>query len=164
MHTQEQALQPGERFAEAYRQYGAMLYRIAIVHLGNKNDAEEAVQEAFMKLWHKAPAFREQEHEKAWLIRVLTNVCRNMHRNLWFRRKVGTPDVDVHYDRTEDRELLESVLRLPMKYKAAIHLFYYEDYSVKRIGDTLSLSESAVKMRLQRGRQLLRMELDGEPQ
>ncbi|MDF2926459.1 MAG: polymerase sigma factor, sigma-70 family [Paenibacillaceae bacterium] len=150
--------QQEEWFLAKYEAYGRMLFRIAMVHLGNKADAEEAVQEAFIKLLYKAPEFGDQEHEKAWIIRVITNLCRNMARSVWNRRVVRMEEMEQYAGSGPDLELLEHVLRLPSKYKIVIHLFYYEDYPVRQIAEILKLRESAVKMRLQRGRQMLLME------
>jgi RNA polymerase sigma-70 factor (ECF subfamily) len=133
-----------------------------MVHLGNKSDAEEAVQEAFIKLLYKAPTFVDTEHEKAWVIRVLINICKNLTGSLWRKRVIRMEEIEAYCASTADAELVESVLRLPFKYKAAIHLFYYEDYSVKQIAEALRISESAVKMRLQRGRERLRTEMEGQ--
>jgi RNA polymerase sigma factor (sigma-70 family) len=149
-------------FPAKYEAYGHMLYRIAMVHLGKRADAEEAVQEAFIKLLYKAPEFREQEHEKAWLIRVITNQCRNMTRSVWNRRVIKLDEIGQIGYSTPDLELLDSVLRLPFKYKSVIHLYYYEGYVVKEIADILGMRESAVKMRLKRGRELLKLEWEGE--
>lgn len=153
---------PNDGFSQKYSLYGSMLFKIAMVHLGNKSDVEEAVQEAFIKLLYKAPVFVDTEHEKAWVIRVLINICKNMTRSLWNKRVVRMEEVEAYCDSAADTELVESVLRLPFKYKSVIHLFYYEDYSVKQIAETLRISESAVKMRLQRGREMLRFEMEEE--
>lgn len=153
---------PNEGFPLKYSLYGSMLFKIAMIHLGNKSDAEEAVQEAFIKLLYKAPAFVGSDHEKAWMIRVLVNICKNMTGSPWSKRVVRMEEVKAYCDSAADAELLESVLRLPFKYKAVIHLFYYEDYPVKQIAEALRISESAVKMRLQRGREMLRMEMEEE--
>lgn len=153
---------PSDSFSEKYRLYGSMLFKIAMIHLGNKEDAEEAVQEAYIKLLYKAPEFKEHEHEKAWLIRVITNICKNMLGTIWHKRVEKMESLEDYCDNEIDLHLIESVLKLPVKYKAVIHLYYYEDYSVKEISQILKLSESAVKMRLQRGRQLLKFELEGE--
>ena len=158
---QELSLRPSDRFTEKYQSYGTMLFRIAMVHLGNKADAEEAVQETFVKLLSKAPVFHEPEHEKAWLIRVITNTCKNMRRSMWHKRVIHKEPIEVYGETQEDRDIIEQVLSLPVKYKTVIHLFYYEDYSVRQIADTLQISDSAVKMRLQRGRQLLKLEMEG---
>jgi RNA polymerase sigma factor (sigma-70 family) len=151
-----------DRFLEKYQLYGSMLFKIAMVHVGNKNDAEEAVQEAFIKLLIKAPPFLDSEHEKAWLIRVVTNICKNMVYSVWHRRVIKRDDIEIFSDSPTEIQLIEDVLRLPFKYKAVIHLYYYEEYSVKRIAETLHISESAVKMRLQRGREMLKMEMEGD--
>ncbi|UVI29423.1 RNA polymerase sigma factor [Paenibacillus spongiae] len=151
---------PNDAFSMKYSLYGSMLFKIAMVHLGNKSDAEEAVQEAFMKLLYKAPEFVDLEHEKAWVIRVLINICKNVSGSLWRRRVVHTEQIEAYCSSAADAELIECVLRLPFKYKAAIHLFYYEDYSVKQIAEALRISESAVKMRLARGREMLRFEME----
>lgn len=150
------------RFIEKYNLYGSMLFKTAMVHLGNKNDAEEAVQEAFIKLLFKAPHFHDKEHEKAWLIRVVTNICKNMVYSIWHRRVIKRDDIEIFCDSPTEMQPIENVLRLPFKYKAVIHLYYYEDYAVKQIAETLSISESAVKMRLQRGREMLKMEMEGD--
>lgn len=145
-------------FAVTYRSYGRMLFRIAIVHLGNKADAEEALQEVFMKLLYQAPDFRDGEHERAWLIRVTTNQCRSMMRSVWRRRVVRLAELEPYAAGESDLYLLESVLQLPAKYKAVIHLHYYEGYQVKEMADILGIRESAVKMRLKRGRELLKLD------
>lgn len=149
-------------FAEAYKQYGTMLYKIAYVYLGNRQDAEEAMQEAFFKLLHYQPQLGSPEHQKAWLIRVITNHSKNMLRSLWRKRVIKLEEIDMFCETKQEQQLLENVIRLPLKYKAAIHLYYYEGYAVKEIATILTISEAAVKMRLQRGRELLRMDLEGE--
>lgn len=158
MHSD--SLRPGGDITETYQLYGSMLYKIAMVYLGNKQDAEEAIQETFIKLIHKSPVFNDQEHKKAWMIRVITNHCKNMQGNLWRKRVVSMKDMDEFFEQSSDRALMDLVLNLPFKYKSVVHLFYYEDYSVRQIADILQISESAVKMRLQRGRQLLKMDLE----
>lgn len=154
---------PNDHFAVKYSQYGEMLFKISMVYLGNREDAEEAMQEVFYKLLYKSPQFQDREHEKAWLIRTTVNYCKDMLRNVWRRRVVKMEDIEHYYDNTSDIDLMKEILSLPPKYKTVIHLYYYEDYSVKEIADILKIKESAVKMRLQRGRQLLRLELEGEP-
>lgn len=93
---QEQSLRPSDRFTEKYESYGTMLFRIAMVQLGNKADAEEAVQETFVKLLYKAPVFHEPEHEKAWLILVITNITKNMRRSVWHRRVIRKEEIESY--------------------------------------------------------------------
>lgn len=160
MHSN--SLRPGADFAESYKKHGMMLYKLAMVHLGHPHDAEEAMQEAFMKLLYHAPVFRDDEHEKAWLIRVVTNHCRNMRRSSWFRRVIKGAEIPEASSNSAVQPLVELVLALPFRYRTVIHLYYYEEYSVKEIAEILHISESAAKMRLNRGRQQLKLDLKGE--
>ncbi|MEK4516825.1 RNA polymerase sigma factor [Paenibacillus sp. FSL H8-0122] len=159
---QQPMTRPGHPVMKSYEQYAEMLYRIALVHLGSRQDAEEATQDTFIKLMEKAPVFKDDEHQKAWLIRVITNHCKNLLGRGWRKREVKLEGVEpVTADNPEELAVLQLVLALPVKYKTVIHLYYYEDYPVQEISRILQISESAVKMRLQRGRQLLRLELEG---
>jgi RNA polymerase sigma-70 factor (ECF subfamily) len=156
---QKYSLPVEDYFSQKYELYGKMLFRISMVYLGKKEDAEEAVQETFIKLINSSPKFNNLEHEKAWLIRVITNICKNMISSLWRKRVISMESIENLFNSAEDLSLIENVLKLPFKYKTVIHLYYYEDYSVRQISDILNLSESAVKMRLQRGRELLKFDL-----
>jgi RNA polymerase sigma-70 factor (ECF subfamily) len=133
-----------------------------MIYLGNKEDAEEAVQESFLKLIYKSPQFINNEHEKAWLIRVTINVCKDMLRSIWRKRVVSIEDIERYYDSSKEIEIMEEIIRLPSKYKDVIYLYYFEDYSIKDISKILKVTESAVKMRLKRGRDALKIELEGE--
>lgn len=149
-----------EGFDAAYGAYGAMVYRLAMVYLGRRADAEDVSQEAFFKLLYKAPAFADAEHEKRWLLRVTVNLCRDQLRGFWRKRAVALEE-DYPMESPESFEIADAVVRLPEKYKTPIHLHYYEGYSVTEIADILKLSQSAVKMRLSRGREILRLEMEG---
>ena len=145
-------------FDAAYAAYGPMVYRLAMVYLGNSADAEDVMQEAFIRLLYHAPAFADTEHEKRWLLRVAVNLCRNQLKGFWRKRAV-TLDLDI--EDPESTGVLETIVALPEKYKAPILLHYCEGYSVAEVGEILRLGQSAVKMRLKRGRELLRLELEG---
>jgi len=132
-----------------------------MVNLGNKADAEETLQEAFYKLLYKAPEFNDDEHEKAWLIKITVNLCRDILRSVWHRRVVKLEDIDKYYNDPTDSGVMKEIVKLPTKYKTVIYLYYFEDYSVKQISEILKTKESAIKMRLLRGRQLLKIELKG---
>lgn len=148
---------------KVYETYADTLFRIAMVHLGRREDAEEATQDTFIKLMEKAPIFNDAEHQKAWLIRVITNHCKSLLGRGWRKREVKLEGADpLTTDDPEDQALIELVLSLPVKYRSVVHLYYYEDYPIREIGEILQISESAVKMRLKRGRQLLKLELEGE--
>lgn len=153
---------PSDNFSEKYNLYSDMVFRICMVYLGNKEDVEEAMQEAFMRLVYKSPEFNSEEHEKAWLIRITSNICKDMLRSMWHKRVVKTSYIESYYDDPTDIHIMEEILKLSPKYKDVIYLHYYEDYTVKNISEILKISESAVKMRLKRGRDLLKIQLEGE--
>ncbi len=159
---QELSRRPGNNFPLKYSEYGSTLFRISMAYLGNREDAEEVMQEAFYKLLCKQQEFCDEGHEKAWLIRVTVNLCKDMLRSVWHKRVVKMEEIEKYYDQSRDMDIMKEILRLPSKYKAVILLYYYEDYSVKQISEILKISDSATKMRLQRGRQLLKLELEGE--
>ncbi|KLU66956.1 RNA polymerase sigma factor SigV [Desulfosporosinus acididurans] len=152
---------PGSNFSTRYKLYGDMVFKIAMVHLGNKDDAEEIMQEVFYKLLFKSPTFNNDGHEKAWLIKVTVNLCRDTLRSVWHKRVIKMEEIDHYYDDPADSGILKEIINLPTKYKSVIYLYYFEDYSIKEIAQILSCKESAIKMRLQRGRQLLKLELEG---
>lgn len=122
--------------------------------------AEDAVQEAFVKLITKKPIFNDDEHEKAWLLRVTVNISLNMLK----KSKVNGDLVesDVIYTDDSDSLLLESVLSLPVQYRTVIHLYYYEGYSIKEISSILRIPSATVGTRLARARKILKKELEEE--
>lgn len=139
--------------------YGNMLYRTAYLLLGNPHDVQDALQEALLRYLEKTPAFVSQDHEKAWLLRVTTNCCRDCLR---FRRRHSHADLEPLRECLPAQETrhLQELYSLPAKWKTVLILHYFEGYSVKEIGEILGLSESAVKKRLQRAREALRLELE----
>ncbi len=139
----------------AVETYGDMLYRICIVMLKNQSDAEDAVQDTFMTYIRKAPQFDNSEHEKAWLITVASNKCRDVLR---YQNKHRTESEDkLFYIAQEDDGglILEALSMLPEKFRIVLTLYYIEEYKVDEIADIIGKSPSAVKMRLQKGRRLL---------
>lgn len=149
------------RFEAAYAAHGVSVYRLAMVYLGRPADAEDVTQEVFLRLLDKSPAFADGEHEKRWLLRVTANLCRDQLKGFW-RRRTAALDESCPVRAEEDRAVLDAILALPETYKGPIHLHYYEGYSVSEVAEILKLSQSAVKMRLKRGRALLKLELDTE--
>ena len=140
---------------EAVEKYGDMLYRISLLILKNTADAEDAVQETFIKYFTKAPEFTDAEHEKAWRITVATNRCRDMLR---YRSRHETESEEVlntYAVEKSDSGILEALMELSDKYRIIMILFYVEQYKIDEIADITGVSGSAVKMRLSRGRKLL---------
>lgn len=150
-----------EWILERYDYYKTMLFRIAFSYLGNRHDCEDILQEAFMRLCYKAPVFPSEEDEKRWMIRVTINLCKSHIRSFWNRNKLNIEELEILAPDPEDKEILQEILRLPKNYKIVIYLHYIEGYKVAEIARILKVSESAVKMRLKRGREQLRLEMEG---
>ncbi|SEH76764.1 RNA polymerase sigma-70 factor, ECF subfamily [Ruminococcus flavefaciens] len=141
---------------EAVEKYGDMLYRICLVMLKNTADAEDAVQETFIKLVQRTVAFDSADHEKAWLITVATNKCRDMLR---YRQRHKTESEELlqgYFIEKNDSGILEALSELDEKYRLILVLYYVEDYKIDQISEITGISVSAVKMRLSRGRKLLK--------
>ena len=151
-----------EWILERYKLYKTMLFRIAFSYLGNKHDCEDILQEAFIKLCYHSPDFSSDEDEKRWMIRITINLCKNHLKSFWNRMKINLDELQEYASEPEDKEILSEILRLPEKYKTVIHLYYFEGFKIAEISNFLKLSESAVKMRLKRGRELLKLELEDD--
>ena len=148
-----------DSIAIKYEAYGRMLYKLSYLLLCNKNDAEDAVQDTFMKYMQKPPRVTSAEHEKAWFVRVATNVCRDRQRFRFRRKVVSLSQAESNAVTSEDTGVLREVLSLPEKSKTPVYLHYYEGYSIQEIAWMLESSESAVKTWLFRGRQKLKLRL-----
>ena len=141
---------------EVVIKYSDMLYKICLVILCNEHDVQDAIQDTFCRYLEKKPDFRDEEHEKAWLIKVATNICRDMIRFRVRHPKVSIDEIETILAAPEQRETLKELLELPIKNKTVIYLHYVEGYSIKEIADILGITESAVKSRLLRGRKQMR--------
>ena len=149
-------------FEAKYNEYGNMLYKIAFLYLGNASDTEDVLQDVFTKYLCGKYKFKNSEHEKAWFIRVTQNRCLDYLKRSG-RKNVCIDDMPVtatYKDEDLEQDVIAKVIALPEKYKSAIILFYYNDYTVEEISKTLKISKSAVKKRLQRGRDILKLELE----
>lgn len=146
-----------ERLAAAY---APSVYRLAYARTGNREDAEDVMQEVFLRLVRSGPEFRDDEHAKAWLLRVAANCAGDLFRSLW-RKRTQPLDDTLAMEAPEPGGVLEAVLALPASYRAPVHLFYYEGYSVAEIAGLLGKTQGAVKTRLSRARAMLRRELEG---
>ena len=143
--------------------YSPMLLRLACTRLDSTADAEDAVQEVFLKLLTSRPVFRDEEHEKAWLIRATLHRASDIRRQAE-RRNVALDETVTGTDAPPEGEslLLSAVQALPETYSSVIHLYYYEGYSIKEIAKLLRLPASTGGTRLARGRERLRRMLKEE--
>jgi RNA polymerase sigma-70 factor (ECF subfamily) len=137
------------------------MFRAALAIMGGKTDAEDILQDVFIKLIEKQPSFESPEHETAWLIKVTVNLCKSRLRSHWWKKTV--PLLDTYPAQTDDQQgMMQSVLALPSKYRIVIHLFYYEGYRTKEIAEITGQKESTVREQLTRARRLLKDFLEGE--
>ncbi len=137
-----------------------MVYRLALAQTKNKSYADDIVQEVFIRYIRSSAKLKDMEHKKAWLIRVTINCAKSMFSTAWFQKTVPLEE-DIVFDTKEKSDVYYAVLELPQKYRAVIHLHYYEDMSVAEIAKTLDISEGTVKTRLFRAREKLKEILKG---
>ena len=149
---------------EVIRQYGNLLYSICLMTLCNRQDAEDAVQEAFLRYLLKTPTFRDAEHQKAWLVRVAVNVSRDIGRSRTRHPALdwNTLDLGVADGAPARAEALEGLASLPYPYRIVLLLYYAAGYSTQEIAQILRVGVSCVKKRLQRGRGLLKLQYETE--
>ena len=143
--------------------YSDMIRRICLYHLKNSADTEDVFQNVFLKYLLSTAEFEDTEHEKAWLIRVTINACKDHIKSL-FRSRTVSLDViaeEAADMETDHREVLEAVLALPAKYKDAVYLHYYEGYTAAEIAGILGSRENTVYSLLSRGRTMLKDKLGG---
>ena len=149
---------------QAIELYADMIRRICLLHLKNQTDIEDVLQEVFLKYILCSVVFENGEHEKAWLIRVTINACKDFKKSL-FRHLTVLLDVlsvEVACVLPVNLNILEAVLSLPPKYKDIIYLHYYEGYTAREIGTMLHKKENTVYSLLSRGRNLLKQKLEGD--
>lgn len=143
--------------------YFDTVYRLALSQTKEKHYAEDVTQEVFLKFFKAEKSFESEEHIKAWLIRVTLNCSKDVFLSSWFKKSAPLSEADgkITFDTTEKSDVYYAVSELPAKYRTVIHLFYYEDYSVKEIAQILKAKESTVKSQMMRGRNLLKDKLKG---
>jgi len=155
---------PNQRLGDAalaLDRWGDTLYRIALGILASRTDAEDAVQETMLRYLRRAPRFRDAEHEKAWLITVAMNLCRDMLRRREIRSTVALDAVAELPAEEADSAVLATLAALPPQSRQIILLHYVEGYPVKEAAQLLGISESAAKMRLKTGRERFRQAYAG---
>ena len=148
----------------AIEKHADTVRRICFVHLKNYHDTEDVFQDVFLKYILYDKKFESDAHEKAWLIRVAINACKDTLKSL-FRKRVSSIEELLTEPYTEDdkKEILEAVFKLPPKYKDVIYLFYYEGYSALEIAAMLQKKENTIYTWLSRARAQLKTSLGGEP-
>ncbi len=153
-------------FEELVQRYQSSLLRTCYLCLQDRALAEDAVQETFLRAYRSMAQFRGECGEKTWLMRIAMNICRDLRRSGWMRwmDRRYTPEMlpePAAPCTQEDSELVQAVMRLPVKLRAVILLHYYQGMNVNEIADSLGIAQSSVSGRLKRGREKLRAALEG---
>lgn len=141
--------------------YFDTVYRLAFARTKERSSADDVTQEVFLKFFKTDKAFESEEHIKAWLLKVTINSSKDIFLSSWAKKTVPLSEVkdEPVFDAREKSDLYYAILALPQKYKTALHLFYYEDYSVAEIAKLLGAKEATVKSQLHRGRAMLKEKL-----
>lgn len=157
MRSEAEANSAVEKYADTVR-------RVCFLHLGNYSDVEDVFQEVFLKYILYDRPFESDAHEKAWLIRVAINCCKDLLKS-FFRRNVSSLEdiaAEPFYIQDESKEILDAILKLPDKYRNVIYLFYYEGYTAVEIANMLNKSENTIYTWLSRAKSKLKDALGGE--
>lgn len=146
------------------RDYSRLLVRLAFTYMKNVADAEDAVQEVFLTVLIRGQTFQDEEQERAWLIRVTINRCKNMLKAASRKNRSleEVPESRQAYEQPFDYGVLDGVMQLPERYRGIIHLYYYEGYTQEEIAILLDIPLSTVKTRMVRARKRLRKLLGEE--
>ncbi len=150
-----QSLRPDDCAEKVIKFYADMVYRLAFARTGTKCDADEVFQEVFMRYIKNKPVFENEEHRKAWLIRVTINCSNKLWNSAW-KRKIEPLTETISFETKNDIDLNKELQQLPPKYREVIHLFYYEDMSLDEISQALNRKNSTVRTQLTRARALLK--------
>lgn len=154
-----------EQVSETINRNSNMVYRLAFSMVKSVQDAEDVHQEVFIRYIRTNPLFESEEHERAWFIRVTTNLCKNLWKSAWHQKTVSMDGLEETQEgkaslpeglSEEEERLVETVKHLPFKYRVVVHLFYYEEMSLEEIAIALNLKSSNVRTRLTRARKMLR--------
>lgn len=148
-----------------YEAYADMIYRLALVRTRNRADAEDVLQDVFFRCLRRQPDFHDQEHQKAWLITAAIHSSNSLLTSAERRHRAGPDSLEfLSTEDDTDTTVYNAVMELPEKYRTAVHLFYYEGYSVEEIGRMTDAKPSTVKSHLHRAREALRKVLkEDEP-
>ncbi len=150
-----------EDYERIVRTHMDTIYRIAVSYTKTSADADDIVQQTFVKLLSKKETFTDEEHEKRWLIRVCINECNSFFSSFW-RRNVDSMDMlttEPQFTTPENTDLYDAIRQLPRKCSIVVYLFYYEGYSTREIAKLLHIKEATVRTRLVRARKLLKEQL-----
>ncbi|MCL2677865.1 MAG: RNA polymerase sigma factor [Clostridiales bacterium] len=152
-----------KEIAELYQRHVKTVYRVCFAYMKNRDDADDMVHDTFVKLIRQGCAFAHEEHEKAWLIRTASNLCKDNLRH-WWRKREKFEDCAAlpGKDSFEITETFQVIMGLPERYKTVIYMYYYEGYSGQEIAQALSKPLSTIYNHLHEAKTILRNKLGGD--
>ena len=143
--SEERMGETKERLEQIFRDYYQLIYRVAFSQVKNHADAEDITQEVFLKIIRHDMRYQSMEHERAWIVRVTINLCRDLLKSKWHKTSVSMEEVSEaqrgsceNFTEIQD-DMMWAVLQLPEKYRNCLYLFYYEDYSIKEIARSMMI-------------------------
>ena len=155
-----------QRLEQLVDRYQEQVMRMCFLYLCDKTLAEDAMQETFLKVYRALDTFRGEASEKTWIMRIAIRTCYDMNHSGWFRvfnRQVTpdmVPETAVPFEESDD-ELMNAVIRLPIRLREVILLYYYQHMNVNETAESLGISQSSVSGRLKRGRERLKAMMEG---
>lgn len=153
---ENELLRADNSFIDIMEKYADTVFRICLVYMNNKTDAEDVFQNVFLKLCKSQPSFNDEEHKKAWLITVARNECKNQLLSFWRRNVTCIDEIVLPIIESDDKEVVKAVLSLPLKYRDILYFFYFEYYKINELSKLFKMKEPTIKTRLKRGRERLK--------
>lgn len=153
-----------QEFQSIYERQVSRIYKVCCFYLGNPADAQDAVQNIFIKLLEKHVTFQNEQHETAWFYTAAKNHCKDMLRSGWHKKRAAAslklqPAPDLESESAGNPYLEQALRQLPVKQKEVLYLYYYEEYSIREIASLLNRKESTVQTQLAYGRKKLKKQL-----
>lgn len=153
------ALNPSDAVENALNLFGDAVLRLAYSYLKTREDAEDVVQDTLIRLMQSGEIFENEEHMKAWMLRVAANLCKDILKSSRRQKEVAMVEgyeegVEDEYN-TGENDVMKAVMSLPEKYRSVIHLYYFEEYATKEIAVIMGKKEATVRSLLKRGREKL---------
>ena len=151
-------------FMEIFDKYHKDVYRLIYSYTLNIQDTEDILQRTFIKLYKNIDKFNSSDLEvKKWLFRVAINDSKNMLKSMWMKVRVNLDEYEnVISEESKDKELQRALKNIGVKYRIPLYLYYFEGYSIKEIAELMKMSESGIKTRLKRGKEKLKLEMEGK--
>lgn len=160
------ASNPSDAVEWALAQFGDDIFRLAFSYMKTREDAEDVVQDVLIRYMQSGKVFENENHVKAWLLRVSANLCKDKLKSASRQREVAIPEgyeaVAAEEEPKGASEVFQAVMALPEKYRSVIHLFYFEEYSTAEIASILQKKEATVRSLLKRGREKIEKMMKGD--